>query len=75
MLVSDNGNGIPKEFHQKVFEKYFRVPANDIHDVKGFGLGLAYIKKIVEMHHGKIQLTSEIEKGTSFTISLTLCLK
>lgn len=70
IIVSDNGKGIPKEFHQKVFEKYFRVPANDIHDVKGFGLGLAYIKKIVEMHHGKIQLTSEIGKGTSFTISL-----
>lgn len=68
--VSDNGKGIPKEYQHKVFEKYFRVPDNDIHTVKGFGLGLAYIKKIVEMHQGDIHLNSQMGKGTTFTITL-----
>ena len=70
VALSDNGNGIPKEFHQKVFEKYFRLPTNDIHNVKGFGLGLAYIKKIVDLHKGDIKLSSTTEKGATFIISL-----
>jgi two-component system phosphate regulon sensor histidine kinase PhoR len=70
IVVSDHGIGIPNEYHQKVFEKYFRVPDNDIHKVKGFGLGLAYIKKIVEMHQGNIHLNSQLAKGTTFIITL-----
>jgi two-component system, OmpR family, phosphate regulon sensor histidine kinase PhoR len=70
ILISDNGIGIDKVYHKKVFDKFFRVPTGDVHDVKGFGLGLAYIKKIMELHQGSIELESETGKGTQFTLTL-----
>lgn len=70
LSVSDNGIGIEKQYHQKVFDKFFRVPTGNRHDVKGFGLGLAYIRKIVELHNGTIELQSEKGKGTTFILTL-----
>ena len=63
IVVSDKGMGIEKKYHDKVFDKFFRVPTGDVHDVKGFGLGLAYTKKIIELHGGTIELQSEKGKG------------
>lgn len=70
ITVSDKGIGIKKEYQHKVFDKFFRIPTENIHNVKGFGLGLAYIKKIIELHGGIIKLDPEKENGTSFIISL-----
>jgi two-component system phosphate regulon sensor histidine kinase PhoR len=70
IIISDKGAGIEKQYQKKVFEKFFRVPTGDVHDVKGFGLGLAYTKRIIELHGGTIELKSEKNAGTSFIITL-----
>lgn len=70
IAVKDNGKGIEKSSHNMIFEKFFRVPNGDIHDVKGFGLGLFYVKNMIKLHKGKIALHSIPKEGTTFTIWL-----
>lgn len=72
ITISDNGIGIPKDQLNKIFEKFYRVPKGDLHDVKGFGLGLSYVKNMVEMHKGSITVNSKIDEGTKFSINLPL---
>jgi signal transduction histidine kinase len=70
LRVQDNGVGIPKIYQEAVFDKFFRVPSGDLHNVKGFGLGLSYVKKIIEKHGGSIALQSEPGKGSVFEIRM-----
>lgn len=72
LSIEDNGVGIKKEYLKKVFDRFFRVPTGNVHDVKGFGLGLAYVRKIVEDFSGSIRAESELNNGTKFIISLPL---
>lgn len=68
LTVEDTGIGIPAEYHQRIFERFFRVPSGDVHNTKGYGLGLNYVAQVVAAHGGEIEVRSEEGKGSCFTI-------
>lgn len=70
--VSDNGIGISKDDKQRVFRKFYRVTNGDLHNVKGYGLGLSYVQKVMKKHGGKVSITSEEMKGTKISLMIPI---
>ena len=72
IYIKDNGIGIAKEHQKQIFERFYRVHTGNVHDVKGFGLGLHYVHKIITAHNGTIEVESAINKGTTFSIKFPI---
>ena len=70
VFIKDNGIGIPKKNLRHIFDEFYRVPKGNIHDVKGYGIGLHYVKKIIQKHSGKIKVESELNHGSTFILYL-----
>ena len=70
IYIKDNGIGISKDHQKKIFDKFYRVTQGDLHTAKGFGLGLNFVKKVIDEHGGKIEVQSELKKGCTFIIKL-----
>ena len=72
IVIDDNGRGVSKEDMQKIFQKFYRVMDGDLHKVKGYGLGLSYVKRVIEKHRGKVLMKSEENKGTKITVIIPI---
>ena len=72
IVVRDKGIGIPAAYQEKIFEKFFRVPTGDRHDVKGHGLGLSYVAEVIRRHHGRVEVASQEGSGSTFSLYLPL---
>jgi two-component system phosphate regulon sensor histidine kinase PhoR len=70
--IKDHGMGMSKEAQRSIFQKFYRVASGNVHNIKGFGLGLAYVKEIIALHHGSIEVESELKKGTNFIVKFPL---
>jgi two-component system phosphate regulon sensor histidine kinase PhoR len=70
--IKDNGIGISADDQKQIFDKFYRVSTGDLHQVKGFGLGLNYVKQVIEAHKGQITVKSKIGEGSTFTIELPI---
>jgi len=68
LAVADDGIGIAKTYQASIFDRFFRVPTGDLHPVKGYGLGLAYVRQVIERHGGRVSLRSELGKGSEFLL-------
>ena len=68
MIISDNGVGMSKEARKHIFDKFYRIPTGNVHNIKGFGLGLSYVKAMVDAHGGKVHVKSELGKGSEFIL-------
>ncbi len=75
VAVSDNGVGIASENRKVIFKNFYRVHTGDVHDVKGFGIGLYYVERIVQLHGGKVRVESELDKGSTFVVQLPVAAK